>query len=206
MSRLASCCHHPHLLNLQLTRSGMHQSFGRITPFQQSCSKSGTVCICTQLQLVPKKNRCLIHHHCVLDCIRQNTYSSQARRRSHQSFASIMIFCIKAWTRVRTLPFVTLLKCFLQRFHSCWGDRISFGFHQRVRERADDAHEDSKAEAEFLITCIVSVERRRLAQASQVLEHRQQEVSSMWSLSCFSENLRFQQTGSATMYEFKMTV
>ena len=45
---------------------GCSKVSGRKTPLQQSCSKSGTVCICTQLQSVPKKNRCHIHHHCVL--------------------------------------------------------------------------------------------------------------------------------------------
>ena len=53
-----------------------------------------------------------------------------------------------------------------QRFHCCQGDRISFGFalvHQCVRDRADEAHVDSEAEAKFLIICTVSIERRRLA-------------------------------------------
>ena len=57
--------------------------------------------------------------------------------------------------------------------HGCQGDRVSFDFasvHQLLRDCADEAHVDSEAEGEVLILCIVSVERRRSAHASQVLE------------------------------------
>ena len=50
---------------------------------------------------------------------------------------------------------------------------ISFDFasvHQLLRDRSDDAHVDSEAEAKVFILCTVSIERRRLAQASQILE------------------------------------
>ena len=43
------------------------------TPLQQICSNSGAVYTCAQLQVVPKKNRCHTHHHCVLDCIRKSS-------------------------------------------------------------------------------------------------------------------------------------
>ena len=52
-------------------------------------------------------------------------------------------------------------------------DRIPLNFalfHQRVRDRTDEAHVDSEAEAKVLILCVASIERRWLAQASQVLE------------------------------------
>ena len=76
-----------------------------------------------------------------------------------------------------------------------------------MRDCADEAHVDSEAEAKVLILCIVSVERRRFAQASQVLEqfgikrfrHGRSSVASF-------VDLRLQQTSSATMYEYKMTV
>ena len=42
--------------------------------------------------------------------------------------------------------------------------------HQLVRNRTDEAHVYSEAESKVLVLCIVSIERRRLAQASQVLE------------------------------------
>ena len=67
----------------------------------------------------------------------------------------------------------TLQVCFAQRSHGSQGDRFSLDFacvHQFVRNRTDEAHVDSEAEAKVLILCIVSNERRRLAQASQVLE------------------------------------
>ena len=69
--------------------------------------------------------------------------------------------------------YAALQMCFSHRFHSCQGDRISFGFalvHQHVRKRADEAHVALEAEAQFLIICVVSIERQGLAQASQVLE------------------------------------
>ena len=52
---------------------GCSKVSGRTTPLQQSCSMSGTVGVCTQLQTVPNKNRCHIHHHCVFDCICQSS-------------------------------------------------------------------------------------------------------------------------------------
>ena len=47
---------------------------------------------------------------------------------------------------------------------------ISKIVHQRVRDRTDEAHVDSETEATVLILCVVSFERRWLAQPSQVLE------------------------------------
>ena len=63
--------------------------------------------------------------------------------------------------------------CIAQRCHRCQGDRIPFDFallHQRLGDCPDEAHVDSEAEAKLLILWIVSIERRRLAQASEVLE------------------------------------
>ena len=62
--------------------------------------------------------------------------------------------------------------CFSQSSH-CQGDRIPLDFasvRQLVRNRTDEAHVYSEAESTVLLLCIVPVERRRLAQASQVLE------------------------------------
>ena len=42
--------------------------------------------------------------------------------------------------------------------------------HQGVKERTDEAHVGSEAEAKASMFCVVSIERRWLAQASQVLE------------------------------------
>ena len=51
------------------------------------------------------------------------------------------------------------------------GLRLDFALvHQRLRDCCDEDHVHSEAEAKVLILCIVSVERRWLAQASQVLE------------------------------------
>ena len=64
--------------------------------------------------------------------------------------------------------------CFAQRSHCCQGDRIPLDFafvHQRVRDRTDEAHVYSEADAKVVVLCIVSIERGWLAQASQVLEH-----------------------------------
>ena len=63
--------------------------------------------------------------------------------------------------------------CIAQRMHGCQGDGNSFDFapvHQLLRDCADEAHVDSDAEKKVLILCIESIERRGLAQASQVLE------------------------------------
>ena len=85
-------------------------------------------------------------------------------------------------TRIRTLPFVIkanelyihMLQNVLHRvLFSCQGDRISFRFalvHQRVGNITDEVHVDSEAEAEIKIIRVVSIERRRLAQTSQVHE------------------------------------
>ena len=67
----------------------------------------------------------------------------------------------------------TLQVCFSQSSHCCQGDRIPLDFasvHQLVRNRTDEAHVYSEAESKVLVLCIVSIELRRLAQASQVLE------------------------------------
>ena len=85
--------------------------------------------------------------------------------------------------------YAALQVCVAQRFHSCQGDRIPLHFalvHQRVSNRTDEAHVG--AEAKVLILCIVSIERRWLAQASQVFEqvcikrlrHSRDSVASTW--------------------------
>ena len=131
---------------------------------------------------------------------------------SHQGFAGIMIFCIRAHTvdfeclaRIDCVSVaMPLLRWIPQRIgpgfvhclslsrpvlntsacntssvhchsssHCCQGDRIPLDFasvHQRVRDSTDEAHVYSEAESKVLVLCIVSIERRRLAQASQVLE------------------------------------
>ena len=69
--------------------------------------------------------------------------------------------------------YATLQVCFAKRFHSCHGDRMCFNFaiaHQRLGNSTRETHVDSESEAEILIICIVSTERRRLHQACQVLE------------------------------------
>ena len=63
--------------------------------------------------------------------------------------------------------------CIAQHYHACQGDRISLDFasaHHLVRNRTDEAHVYSEAESKVLVLCIDSIERRRLTQASQVLE------------------------------------
>ena len=79
-------------------------------------------------------------------------------------------------------------------FHSRQGNLIPFCHalvHQRVRDRTDEAHVDSEAEAKLLILCVVSIERWRLVQAPQVLEQ---------------VGILVQRTGSANVHEYKMTV
>ena len=88
---------------------------------------------------------------------------------------------------------------------------------QLVRNRTDEAHVYSEAETKVVVICIVSIERRRLAKASQVLEQLciQRFGSSGHNRSKFPWRLRrsevltnrqSQRTGSATMYDVKMTV
>ena len=81
--------------------------------------------------------------------------------------------------RVHTLPFVikaddaAFQRCCSWPFQCCHGERISFCpafLHQRLRDRSDKADVDSNTEADFMKICIGSVERWRLAQASQVLD------------------------------------
>ena len=67
----------------------------------------------------------------------------------------------------------TLQVCFSQSSRCGQGDRIPLDFasvHQLVRNRTHEAHVCSEAESEVLVLCNVPIERRRLAQASQVLE------------------------------------
>ena len=74
--------------------------------------------------------------------------------------------------RIIHLP-AALQVCIARRSHGCQGDRISLDFasvHHLVRNRTDEAHVYSEAESKVLVLCIVSVKRRRLAHASQVLE------------------------------------
>ena len=69
--------------------------------------------------------------------------------------------------------YAALQVCSAQRLHCCQGQRIPLDFahfHQRARDRTDEAHVDSEAEAKVLVLCIVFIERRWLAQASQVLD------------------------------------
>ena len=69
--------------------------------------------------------------------------------------------------------YASFQKCFAQHSHSCQGDLIPFDFalvHQRVRDRTGEDHVDSEAEAEIFIIRVVSIERWRLIQASQVFE------------------------------------
>ena len=93
--------------------------------------------------------------------------------------------------------YAALQVCIAQRCHCHQGDRISLDFplvHQRVRDRTDEAHVDSEAEAKVLILCAVSIERRWLPQPSQVLEqfgikrfrHSRDSVASSW-ISGFNE-------------------
>ena len=62
--------------------------------------------------------------------------------------------------------------CFTQCSHCDQSEMIPFRFalvHQRSRDRTDEAHVDSEAEAKVLTIYVVSIERRRLAQASRSL-------------------------------------
>ena len=62
--------------------------------------------------------------------------------------------------------YAALQVCIAQRFHCCQGDRIPLDFARiHVRDSTDEAHVDSEAEAKVLILCVVSIERRWLAQA-----------------------------------------
>ena len=82
----------------------------------------------------------------------------------------------------------------LWRFHCCHGNLIPFCFafvHQRLRHGTDEAHVDWQAEAKVLVFCIISVERWRLAQASQVLEQICAQKFHRLEAQCFSEYLRF---------------
>ena len=105
-------------------------------------------------------------------------------------------------TRVRTLPFMIKAneQCMCMQHFKCASpsaftaareNRISFHFalaHQRLRDCADEAHVDSEAETKDLILCIASIERKRFAQASQVLEqfgikrfrHSQYSAATSW--------------------------
>ena len=89
--------------------------------------------------------------------------------------------------------------------------------HQLMRNRNDEARVYSEAESKVLVICIVSIERRRLAQASQVLEQLcfQRFGSGGHNLSQIQKRLRrsevlikkqSQRTGSITMYDIKMAV
>ena len=90
-------------------------------------------------------------------------------------------------------------------FHSRQGNLIPFCHalvHQRVRDRTDEAHVDSEAEAKVLILCVVSIERWRLVQAPRVLE----QVGIQKFRHCEATVLQVHRTGSANMHEYKMTV
>ena len=106
--------------------------------------------------------------------------------------------------------YAALQVCIAQRFHCYLGNRISLDFalvHQRVRDRTDDAHVDSEAGTGVLTLCVVSIERRRLAQASQVLEQFGIQMFRQSRDSTASSSIDgSQQTGPATMYEYNMTV
>ena len=83
--------------------------------------------------------------------------------------------------------------------------RSDFDFasvHQLLRDCADEAPVDSEAETKVLILCIVSIERRRLAQAFQVLDQLGIKRPSQSKLCGVFVDLRFQRTSSATMNEY----
>ena len=176
-----------------MTRSDSLQS---LTPLQQGCTKSCAVGICTQLQTVSKKNLGHIHHQCVL--YTASRYQGQCRMHLH----------------------AILQVCFSQSSHCCQGDQIPLDFasvHQLVRNRTDEANVYSEAESKVLVLCIVSIERRRLAQTSQALEqlciqrssssgHNRSQVPWRFRRSVVSTNQQSQRTGSATMCDIKMTV
>ena len=85
-------------------------------------------------------------------------------------------------------------RCFSWRLHCCQGDRISFCFaflYQRLRDRTDQAHVDTKTVAKDMVFCIVSIERWRLARASQVFEQICAQRFRHWEELRFSEDLRF---------------
>ena len=73
-SRLASG-HHLHSFHFQLTRSDSLQSFGKSNPIatklleERHCWRYVPNCKLA----VPKKNRCHMHDHCVVDCICQRS-------------------------------------------------------------------------------------------------------------------------------------
>ena len=93
--------------------------------------------------------------------------------------------------------------CIAQRLHGCQGDRISFycaSVYQLLRDCANEAQVDSEAEAKVLTLSIVSIERTRLAQASQVLEQFGiQRFRHSRDSTASSSIDGSQQTGSATM-------
>ena len=113
-SRLAACCHHPHRFLFQLTRSGTLRSFGnnntiatklfperlliaKIPICELFVSQIGAIFTIT-VYLTASAGAVLTHVPL------SPTSSSQALKRdskplagSHQSFASIMIFCITAY-------------------------------------------------------------------------------------------------------------
>ena len=151
---------------------------GRVTQLQQSCSKSGTVGIRSQLQTVPnptqyqKRVPILRHPSPRLSSLIHNLLTPEFRRNHdllHQSVLSTL--CYQGQREVHL--YVAFQMCITQQFHGFQEDQISLDFalvHQRLRDCAGEAHVDSEAEAKLLVLCIVSVERRWLAQASQVLE------------------------------------
>ena len=105
--------------------------------------------------------------------------------------------------------FAAFQRWFTQRSHGCQGNRISFrctSVHQRVRDRTDESHVDSEADAKVQILCSMSIERWRLAQASQVLESLRPEVLHHCEATVLLRRSAVQRTGSATMYEYMMTV
>ena len=63
--------------------------------------------------------------------------------------------------------------------------------HQRVRDRTDEAHVDSEAEAKVLVFCVVSIECRRFAEASQILEPLCVPMFHHWGALRVSEDLWF---------------
>ena len=85
------------------------------------------------------------------------------------------------------------------------GIAFCFAFlHQRLRGRTDDAHVESKGEAKVLVFCIVSIERWRFAKALKSSLHPK--VPPLGSSALLRGSLVHQGTGSATMYDYKMTV
>ena len=261
-SRLASCCHHPHPLHFQLIRSDLLQSFGKSNTIATQLF-SGTLGVCTQLQVVPQKigTRFIVTVYLTASAkavpdarSHSPTSSSQALQPDskpsawpHQSFASVMIFCIKAYCRFwvsgayllrirRHASACLILQQIGQEFGHClsWSKPTSnttvcstSNVHRPALARLP-----GRSDFVRLRICPSTVKRlcwrgssgfgswsesldalhrfHRTKAACPGLSGpkaiRHQELPSYSKLCSFFVDLRFQRTGSATTYEYKMTV